>query len=220
MRRRESLRLGLHYRAHCPRRRFHRSPGGRTAGGFVARITGAADVRSGGAGAGPASTGAISITGSVIGSAVISTTTGLALGGRPRRDRSECSSATNVGSNSACAGSGMIRLGRIRRGSAAGARGSAGGGQDTAGRGIAGAAARCGMKVRWWRPPDLVSTVNDGGVRLRMVRNASGVAATGHRHEDAGAVLTERYGFETTAGQRLRLPLDHLSRSHRCDDIL
>lgn len=43
-----------------------------------------------------------------------------------------------------------------------------------AGRGAAGALARDGMKVRWRRPPDLVSTVNDGGERLRMMLKASG----------------------------------------------
>lgn len=109
------------------------------------------------------------IAGSAIGSSASSSTIGLALGGRPRLGFGEHASDICVVPGSACAGSGTIRLGRIRRGSTTGACGSAGGGQDTAGRGAAGTVARCGMMVRWWRPPDLVSTVNDRGERLRMV---------------------------------------------------
>ena len=131
----------------------------------------------------------MSMAGPAIGSLTTSAATSLPLGGRPRRGFGERSVETCM--RSGCAGAGSIRLGRIRRDSAAGACRSAGDGQDTAGRGVAGAVARCGMRVRWLRPPDLFSTVNDRDERLRMGLNASSVRATGHAHEDAGAALMD-----------------------------
>ena len=160
-----------------------------------------------------------STAGSAIGSSTTSSAIGLALSGRPRRGFGERSSVTLAGSGSASVGSGVIKLGRIRRGSAVAACGSAGGGQDTAGRGATGAAARCGMMVRWWRPPALISTVNDRGERFLMrlklldadeqmpsrgcglrlngvIRHRRGrLVARAHRHADAapagGDVLSE-----------------------------
>lgn len=94
-------------------------------------------------------TAAIATAGYTIGFSATSVATGLALGGRPHRSLGARSSKTRLRSGrdrtaagSTCGGSGTTRLGRIRRGSAAGARGSAGGGQDTAGRGTVGAVAR------------------------------------------------------------------------------
>ena len=111
---------------------------------------------------------AISTTGSAIGFSIATAVTGLALGGRPRRGRRGCSFSICVGFGSADEASGTIRLGRMRRGSGAAAFGSAAEGQNTSGRGAAGAVSRWGIMGRW-RPPDLVSTVNDRGERLRMV---------------------------------------------------
>ena len=174
------------YRAHRPRRRFQRSPGGGAAGGFKGGARRGTDVCSTGADA----AAAISTAGSAIGCSIVRSATGLALGGRPRRGFGKPSSATSAGSGSIGTGSGTIRLGRIRRGSGAGVFGSAAEGQNTSGRGAAGGMSRWGIMGRW-RPPDLVSTVNDRGERLRMVLNAYGVRATSHPHQDAGAALTK-----------------------------
>ena len=177
-RRKRGCRDEPRYRAHRPRRRFQRSPGGRAAGGFKGGAKRGTDVCSTGAGA----AAAISAAGAAIGCSIVRTATGLALGGRPRRGFGKPSSATSAVSGSIGTGSGTIRLGRIRRGSGAGVCGSAAEGQNTRGRGTTVAVSRCGMMGRL-RPPDLVSTVNDFGERLRITIRiaASGVGSRSKR---------------------------------------
>jgi hypothetical protein len=172
------------YRAHRPRRRLQRSPAGSASDGFTARAGRSAF------GVGADAADVTSTVGSAIGSSTSSAAIGLTFGGRPRRGFGERFSKTSAGSGSTSVSSGEIKLGRIRRVSAVAACGAAGGGQDTAGRGATGATARWRMMGRW-RPPDLVSTVNDRGERLRMGMRAFETWTTRCRHEDVSVTLTE-----------------------------